>query len=53
MTKRVVCTPDFEQLYRRANEAGDGAGEGFGGGIQAGGLEDDGFGRGSMKMEVD
>lgn len=40
VTKRAVCTPDFEQLYRRADENNIGGGED--------GLE----GGGPVKMEV-
>ncbi|CAM9808412.1 unnamed protein product [Ectocarpus sp. 6 AP-2014] len=54
VTKRAVCTPDFEQLYRRADEisgggggGGGGGGDGFEGGAGAGG--DVG---GPVKMEV-
>ncbi|CAM9628916.1 unnamed protein product, partial [Ectocarpus sp. 12 AP-2014] len=49
VTKRAVCTPDFEQLYRRADEVsgGGGGGDGFEGGAGAGG--DVG---GPVKMEV-
>ncbi|CAB1105645.1 unnamed protein product [Ectocarpus sp. CCAP 1310/34] len=40
VTKRAVCTPDFEQLYRRADEISGGGGggeDGFEGGAGAGG----------------
>ncbi|CAN0353540.1 unnamed protein product [Scytosiphon promiscuus] len=39
VTKRAVCTPDFEQLYRRADE-------------NSGGGEDGPEGGGPVKMEV-
>eukprot|EP00903_Cladosiphon_okamuranus_P022694 g20886.t2 len=45
VTKRAVCTPDFEQLYRRADES-DMSGVGFEGGPQV-----DGAGA-PVKMEV-
>ncbi|CAN0009941.1 unnamed protein product, partial [Ectocarpus sp. 4 AP-2014] len=48
VTKRAVCTPDFEQLYRRADEiSGGGGGDGFEGGAESGG-----DGGGPVKMEV-
>ncbi|CAM9816237.1 unnamed protein product, partial [Ectocarpus sp. 13 AM-2016] len=55
VTKRAVCTPDFEQLYRRADEVsggggsggGGGGGDGFEGGAGAGGDV-----VGPVKMEV-
>lgn len=44
VTKRAVCTPDFEQLYRRADEInGGGGGDEFEGGGDVGG---------PVKMEV-
>ncbi|CAM9879148.1 unnamed protein product, partial [Ascophyllum nodosum] len=52
ITKRVVCTPDFEQLYRRADEISNGAGEAsevFDEGLQGAGLISGGPGEG---MEV-
>ncbi|CAM9592267.1 unnamed protein product [Ectocarpus fasciculatus] len=49
VTKRAVCTPDFEQLYRRADEISGGGGGGGGGGDEFEGGGDVG---GPVKMEV-
>lgn len=60
VTKRAVCTPDFEQLYRRADEISGGGGggggsggngEGLDGGLQGTGSGVDDLG-GPVKMEV-
>lgn len=56
VTKRAVCTPDFEQLYRRADEISGGGGSGSHGGGLDGGLQGAGSGvddpGGPVKMEV-
>lgn len=53
VTKRAVCTPDFEQLYRRADEISAGGREGFAGGLPVAEFEVDGGGAGPVKMEED
>lgn len=53
VTKRAVCTPDFEQLYRRADESIAGGQEVLDGGFDgAGSGADDGVEGGPVKMEV-
>ena len=54
VTKRAVCTPDFEQLYRRADEISAGGQEGFAGGLPVAGFGVDAGGEaGPVKMEED
>lgn len=54
VTKRAVCTPDFEQLYRRADEISAGGQEGFAGGLPVAEFGVDGGGEaGPVKMEED